>query len=135
MLLQVNNNTTRKLFFIIKRQLKRFINNNSWWKWTANISIIIYNKQNCEKLRFICKCKLNRFIDSIAIRCNNTGQQPKLSWNKDSCFHIIFGRWVRIRHPFFPSRQNFPVLAISWLPGLKISFWRFLKKLWEISKI
>ena len=36
---------------------------------------------------------------------------------------------------FFPSRQNFAVLPISWLPGLKISFSSFLEKLWEISKI
>ena len=36
---------------------------------------------------------------------------------------------------FFPSRQNFAVLPISWLPGQKISFWSFSEKLWEISKI
>ena len=36
---------------------------------------------------------------------------------------------------FFPSRQNFAVLPISWLPGLKISFSSFSEKLWEISKI
>ena len=34
----------------------------------------------------------------------------------------------------FPSRQNFAVLPISWLPGLKISFSSFLEKLREISK-
>ena len=36
---------------------------------------------------------------------------------------------------FSPSRRNFAVLPISWLPGLKISFSRFSEKLWEISKI
>ena len=30
---------------------------------------------------------------------------------------------------FFPSRQNFAVLPISWLPGLKISFFEFFGKI------
>ena len=42
---------------------------------------------------------------------HNTGQQPKLSWNKTSCFHVIFGRWVRIRHPFFSITSEFCSIA------------------------
>ena len=40
--------------------------------------------------------------------------------------------WVADSEPgirFSPSRQNFAVLPISWLPGPKISFSRFVKKL------
>ena len=48
---------------------------------------------------------------------------------------LFLGRWVRIRHWFFPSHQNFAVLQISWLPGPKISFQHFVKKLWQIPKI
>ena len=52
----------------------------------------------------------------------NTGQQPKLSWKNTSIFHIIFVAEYESEIRFFPSRQNFAVLPISWLPGLKISF-------------
>ena len=36
---------------------------------------------------------------------------------------------------FFPARQNLAVLPISWLPGTKITFSRFVKKPKEIWKI
>ena len=66
---------------------------------------------------------------------HNTGQQTFFPEIK-SLVSIQF--WVAESESgiyFFPSRQNFAVLPISWLPGLKYSFSLFMKKLWEISKI
>ena len=36
---------------------------------------------------------------------------------------------------FFPSRQNFAVLPISWLPGLKIIFEFFEKTMGDIENL
>ena len=66
---------------------------------------------------------------------NNTGQQAFCPEAKPL---VSIQFWVAESESgirFFPSRQNFAVLPISWLPGLKISFSSFSEKLREISKI
>ena len=101
--------------------------------------IIIDNNRNVELKRVHKYYKIDMkctifLIETINIQVNKM--------NSTFCLEtkplVSIQFWVaesesRIR--FFPSRQNFAVLPISWLPGLKISFSSFSKKLWEISKI
>ena len=66
---------------------------------------------------------------------NNTGKQAFCPEAKPL---VSIQFWVAESESgirFFPPRQNFAVLPISWLPCLKISFSSFSEKLWEISKI
>ena len=85
---------------------------------------------------FLCKDVTTWQLSSFQSKCiNNIGQQAFCPEAKPL---VSIQFWVAESESgirFFPSRHNFAVLPISWLPGLKISFSSFSEKLREISKI
>ena len=80
-------------------------------------------------LRYIKLEKIgNHLIFGILWTHDHTGQQPKLYWHETSCFHMILGRWIRIRHPFFPITSKFCSIANFMVARSENQFFAFCEK-------